>query len=70
MKIFKFMVHSLEGPHALSLSTVDKACGAHAPRGREGVFMGLKQVFSFVSFSGQESALRAKMDNEDGTLFI
>ena len=32
--------------------------------------MGLIQVFSFVSFLGQESALRAEMDNEDGTLFI
>ena len=65
MKIFKHMVHSLEGPHALSLSTIDEACGA-----QEEVFMGLIQVFSFVSFLGQESALRAEMDNEDGTLFI
>lgn len=34
------------------------------------VFTGLTQVFSFVSFLGQEGVLRAKMDNEDGTLFI
>lgn len=56
------MVRSLEGPHALSLSTIDEARGA-----QEEVFMGLIQVFSFVSFLEQESA---EMDNKDGALFI
>lgn len=69
VKIFKFMVHSLEGSHALF--SIHHRGGVWGSGWLSGSLYGARtSFFSFASFLGQESTLRAKTGNEDGGLHI